>query len=238
MLWSSTSAGLGEPVAVLQEQSQVGLAGCLGGRVGLAEDGVEGALAPARSPSAWAHAGGQQQRRRARPGGPPPPARPARWACGRSSEAAWESRLVVGGPAELLQGGRLQLVEAVLDGQLQGSLLVGEGGLVAAEGDQDPAPVEAGAGLQAPGRRPRAAAPTARSSSRSASRLAYDPGGVGGRRHPVGGRGRPVAGGGGVAGGRLGPVGQHAGQATVAGDPGGPRAGLVEDLADQVVASS
>jgi hypothetical protein len=38
-----------------------------------------------------------------------------------------------------------------------------------------------------------------------------------------------------VAGGRLGPVGQHAGQAAVAGDPGRPRAGRVQDLADQVV---
>jgi hypothetical protein len=38
-----------------------------------------------------------------------------------------------------------------------------------------------------------------------------------------------------VAGGRLGPVGQHAGQAAVAGDPGRPWAGRVEDLADQVV---
>ena len=38
-----------------------------------------------------------------------------------------------------------------------------------------------------------------------------------------------------MAGGRLGPVGQHAGQAAVAGDPGRPRAGLVQDLADQVV---
>jgi hypothetical protein len=56
--------------------------------------------------------------------------------------------VVVGGPAELLEGGRLQLLEAVLDGQLQGPLLVGEGGLVAAEGDQDPAPVEGGGGLR------------------------------------------------------------------------------------------
>ncbi|MFL5794036.1 MAG: hypothetical protein ACJ77H_08530, partial [Actinomycetota bacterium] len=57
---------------------------------------------------------------------------------------------VVGGPAELLQGGRLQPVQAVRCGQPRGLLLVGEGGRVVAERDQGPAPVEAGGGL--PGR--------------------------------------------------------------------------------------
>jgi hypothetical protein len=55
---------------------------------------------------------------------------------------------VVGGPAELLQGGRLQPVQAVRCGQPQGLLLVGEGGRVVAERDQGLAPVQAGGGLQ------------------------------------------------------------------------------------------
>ncbi|MFL5879395.1 MAG: hypothetical protein ACJ782_04740, partial [Actinomycetota bacterium] len=142
--------------------------------------------------------------------------------------------MVVGGPAQLLEGGRLQLLEAVLDGQRERSLLVGEGGLVAAEGDKDPAPVEAGAPLQR-----RVAGPGGGADGPVEQPLGVAVGvrpvGVGSRRHPGRGRGRPVPGGGGVAGGRLGPVGQHAGQATVAGGPGRPGAGLVEDLADQVV---
>ena len=142
--------------------------------------------------------------------------------------------VVVGGPAELLEGGRLQPVLAVLDGQLQRPLLVGEGGRVVAQRDQDPAPVQPGAGLQG---RVAGLGGGGHGLAEQAFGVAVGvgPDGVGGRRHPGPGRGRPVAGGGGVAGGRLRPVGQHAGQAAVAGDPGRPRAGRVQDLADQVV---
>jgi len=175
-----------------------------------------------------AHAGGQQQRRRPGPAGRHGPLGQL-LDLGAQLGGGHRIAVVVGGPAQLLEGGRLQLLEAVLDGQRERSLLVGEGGLVAAEGDKDPAPVEAGARLQR-----RVAGPVEQPLGVA---VGVRPGGVGGRRHPGRGRGRgrPVFGGGGVAGGRLPPVGQPAGQATVAGAPGRPRAGLVEDLADQVV---
>jgi hypothetical protein len=132
---------------VLQEQAQVGQAGRLGGRVGLTEDGVEGRPGPGQAALGVAHAGGQQQRRRPGPRG-------RHRSLGQLPGLAAEGggglvvAVVVRGPAELLEGGRLQPVLAVLDGQLQSPLLVGEGGRVVAQRDQDPAPVQPGAGLQ------------------------------------------------------------------------------------------
>jgi hypothetical protein len=68
--------GLGEPVAVVEEQAQPGQAGGPGGVVGLAglagpaaEDGVEGRPGPGQVAVGMAHAGGQQQRRRPGPAG-------------------------------------------------------------------------------------------------------------------------------------------------------------------------
>jgi hypothetical protein len=85
-------AGLGELVGVLQQQAQVGQAGRLGGRVGLAEHGVEGLPGPGQVPFGVAHAGGQQQRRRGGPGGGHRPLGQLA-GLGGQLEAAWWSRL-------------------------------------------------------------------------------------------------------------------------------------------------
>jgi hypothetical protein len=55
---------------------------------------------------------------------------------------------VVGGPTQLLQGLGLQPVVAEPGGQLERPLLVGEGGRIVAQRDQDPAPGQARARLQ------------------------------------------------------------------------------------------
>jgi hypothetical protein len=84
-------ARLGEPVAVLQQEAQVGDGGGLGGGVGVGEGGVEGRPGPGQVALGVAHAGGQQQRRRAGPGAATARSASSR-ACGVSSEAAWWSR--------------------------------------------------------------------------------------------------------------------------------------------------
>jgi hypothetical protein len=231
---SSAPAGLGELVAVLQQQPQVLPAQRAGGGVVLAgEEAVE------RGPRALEVAlgvpdpAGEQQRAGRGPGGGGGPLgqlpRPRGHLGGGLAVAGVE-----GGPAELLQGERLRALVAGLGGEPQRAFLVGERPLVLAERRPHPPALEAGAHLQA----------GVEDAHRGGDRPAEQPLGVpvgveaagpGGGSHPCLGRDGQVAGGGRVPGGRLRPVGQQGGQPPVAGDPGRPREAVVEDLADQVV---